>query len=154
MIYEVTPANIGDVGAFAAYICPYEDNAVHAKYLGSAADFMFTGDMDGCTFGIGIPNGGGGVRVAHANERNMVGGSQWAPNFAPQRVAQTLDLQRVGASQHTLQPRTYRDNAPRGSEFKAVTIGLRIGNKWEFYYQHQHMDGTDYRNKLATTKIG
>lgn len=152
-IYQVTPAKYNDADAFAAYVCPYKDNSVQAKFLGADANYMFTGDMDGCTFGIGVPNSSGDVRVAHSNQQTLATGDQWNPNFAPQRTAQTQDVTNAGAGQHVLQPAVYRDNPPKGAELKAVTIGLRIKGAWEFYYQHQQVDGSDYRNKWATIKL-
>src|SRR5262245_25012528 len=51
-MYVVMPVKEG-YEDFPAYICPYADNATHCKMLGGDADVMFTGDMDGCTFGVG-----------------------------------------------------------------------------------------------------
>lgn len=152
-IYKVTPAVWNDPDAFAAYICPYADNSVQFKTLGSAADYMFTGDMDGCSFGIGIPNVMGDVRVGHSNAQNQAGGSTFNPDFVPQRNAQRQDLVGGGTAQSVLEPAAYRDNPPLGTEFKAVTIGLRISNTWEFYYQHQNVDGPDFRKLIAVTKL-
>jgi len=152
-IFEVVPASPFDDDGFAAYICPYAPNTTGRKMLGSDADVMFTADMDGCTFGIGIPNSLGEVRVGHANAMNQATGSHFNPNYGPQRAAQTNSLQASNLSQTVLDPSEYRDNAPQGSELRAVTIGLRIKGVWEFWYQHHHADGDDYRNKVATTKL-
>ncbi len=152
-IFKVTPTVWNDPDAFAAYICPYADNSVQFKTLGSNADYMFTGDMDGCSFGIGMPNGLGDVQVGHSNAQSQATGSTFNPNFAPQRAAQRQDLVGGGTDQSMLEPAAYRDNPPLGTEFKAVTIGLRIHNAWEFWYQHQNVDGTDLRKLMAVTKL-
>src|SRR5262245_24305641 len=66
-VLAVLPAQDGDAGAFPAYICPFRYNTLCVRTLGTDAVVMFTGDMDGCTFGVGMPNANGGVRVGHAN---------------------------------------------------------------------------------------
>lgn len=152
-IYEVVPAGVLDPDGFAAYICPYQDNATNFKMLGANASVMFTGDMNGCTFGVGIPNSIGNVRVGHANAKNQATGTNFNPNFVPQRAAQQASLTTGGAAQWLVDPDVYRDNPPQGMEFQAVTIGLRVGNAWMFYYQHQVADGVDLREKVATTKL-
>src|SRR5262249_48085416 len=142
-----------DPDGFAAYICPYADNSVQFKTLGSDADYMFTGDMDGCSFGVGMPNSMGDVLVGHSNAQNQATGSNFSPNYGPQRTAQRQDLVGGGTGQSMLEPAAYRDNPPQGTEFKAVTIGLRISNAWEFWYQHQNVDGTDLRKLMAVTRL-
>jgi hypothetical protein len=71
----------------------------------------------------------------------------------PQRNAQRQDLVGGRTSQAVLEPDIYRDNPPFGTEFKAVTIGLRMNGTWEFWYQHQNVDGTDLRSLMAVTKL-
>jgi hypothetical protein len=151
-IYKITKAEWNNPDGFPAYICPYADNTARFKTLGSAAAFMFTGDMDGCTFGIGIPNSSGGVRVGHSNARDQATGTTFNPNFAPQRAAQQQDLVNGGTGASVIDPNIYR-NSPAGTDYRAVTIGLRIGDAWEFWYQHQNVDGCDLRSKLATTRL-
>ncbi|MEP9379133.1 hypothetical protein ABLE91_20640 [Aquabacter sp. CN5-332] len=154
-IYKVCPATPGNRKAFPAYICPYSDNAIHSMMLGQAAEIMFTGEMDGCTFGVGMPNRDGGVRVAHANAQLKATGSQWKPNFTPQREEQDRMLSLARADAHTVQPAAYRDRTgPRdGTERTAVIIGLRNRATWEFYYQKQQSDGNDLRNLMELVKI-
>lgn len=152
-VYKVVPGQQGDPDSFAAYICPYQDNNTHTKMLGNDANVMFTGDMDGCTFGVGIPNANGDVLVGHSNAQNQAQGTQFNPDFAPQRAAQLGNLQNQNVAQMVVDPDVYRDNATQGREFKAVTVGLRVGNTWEFYYQHQEVDGMDWREKVATSKL-
>ncbi|MBX7132680.1 MAG: hypothetical protein K1X67_08405 [Fimbriimonadaceae bacterium] len=50
-----------------AYWCPYFQDSYHAITVDSAADFMFTPNMDGCSFGVGSDTPSGARRVAHIN---------------------------------------------------------------------------------------
>jgi hypothetical protein len=152
-VYQVVSAAEGTADAFLAYVCPYVGNFTCFKMLGAQADVMFTSDMDGCTFGIGIPNRDGAVLVAHTNAQDKATGDQFNPNYAPQRAAQRTNLARGKVGGRMLEPDNYRDGAPIGKEFKAVTIGLRIGGKWEFWFQHQVCDWYAWREMVATTKI-
>jgi hypothetical protein len=52
---------------FEAYWCHYEPGETHYTFLGTAAPLMFTATMNGCSFGIGMPNGSGQVLVGHSN---------------------------------------------------------------------------------------
>lgn len=152
-IFAVVPASALDPDGFPAYVCPYQDNAANFKMLRTDANVMFTGDMNGCTFGVGIPTPNGDVRVGHSNAQNQATGTTFQPNFAPQRLDQQTDLAVGGAAHMFVDPDVYRDGAPLGTEFVAVTVGLRIDEAWEFYYQHQVADGVELREKLATTKL-
>lgn len=153
-IYRVTPAFPSDDDAFPAYVCPYRDNDMKSKMLGDDADVMFTGDMDGCTFGVGMANAQGGVRVGHVNAQNLATGSTFQPDFTAQRAAQTNALTNAGLSRGMVEPSAYRDGAPLGTEFKAITIGLRVNRNWRFFYQHHWTDGPGGdRVKLATVRI-
>lgn len=141
--YQVRPANPGDPEPFEAYICPYKDNETNTKFLDMSADFMFTGDMNGCTFGVGIPNVNGGVLVGHANAANYalptphVTGT-WEERVAPQRDAQRERLARRGLEQ-MIDPDVYRP-ADGEADLKAIAIGVRRGSDWSFWYQHQLYD--------------
>jgi len=147
-IYKVRPATGDNPLAFPAYICPYRDNETHSLTVRTDARVMFTGEMDGCTFGIGMPNTSGHVRVAHSNAQNLAQGTHWNPNFAPQRQAQTQNVTAQNAGDFRVEPDRYRVNAPDGTEFKAVVIGLSDGRNWRFYYQHQQVDGNALRNLM------
>lgn len=155
-LFQVTPAQPGDAASFHAYICPYKDNRFKAKFLDSAADVMFTGDMDGCSFGVGMANAQGGVRVGHVNAKDSATGDQFHPNYTQQRADQANRLATENLTRGMVDPDRYRDGAPAGGEFKAVTIGLRINRAWRFYYQHHSTDGPGpdgHRQKMATVRI-
>ncbi len=152
-VYRVTAAAPGSRTAFPAYICPYTDNAVHSLMLGQAAQIMFTGEMDGCTFGVGIPNREGGVRVAHANAQLKATGRNFTANYEPQREEQNRMLTMARADAHTVQPAAYRDHERDGTERTAVIVGLRTKSTWDFYYQRTQSDGSALRNLMELVKI-
>lgn len=58
-------ANVNALG-INAYFCPYQNDKSFFIQLGNNADFMFTPQMAGCSFGIGTQNGGA-CRVGHVN---------------------------------------------------------------------------------------
>jgi hypothetical protein len=162
-LFEVSPAAPGATNAFPAYICRWSGDSVCTKTLGHDADVMFTGNMNGCTFGIGMPANDGTVRVGHANAASFAGGTAANPDFTTQRQMQRDALSTRGVAANIVNPDVYRANVAYSGvgsndfEIVAVTVGIRIGNKWEFYYQHQRHGGTrgDYRyEKMGTTKIG
>jgi hypothetical protein len=95
----------------------------------------------------------GDVLVSHSNAQNKATGTNFSPNFGPQRTARQQDLVTGGAGQAIVDPNVYRDNPPPGTEYKAVTVGLRIKGSWEFWYQHQNVDGTAWHNLLGVTKL-
>jgi hypothetical protein len=109
--------------------------------------------MDGCSFGVGMPNSNGDVLVGHSNAQNKATGTNFNPNFGPQRTAQLQDLVTGGAGQAIVEPAAYRDNLPLGAEYKAVTVGLRINGTWGFWYQHRNVDGTALRDLIGVTKL-
>ena len=161
-LYEISPAAPGDANTFPAYICRWQGDSVCTKTLGHDADVMFTGNMNGCTFGVGMPAGDGSVRVGHANAARQAEGTADNPDFTTQRQAQYNALASRGAGASIVDPNAYRANVTysgKGSndfEIVAVTVGIRIGGKWEFYYQHQRFGGTQNNysyEKIGTTKI-
>jgi hypothetical protein len=104
--YQVLPANPGDLETFEAYICPYRDNETNTKFLG----------MNGCTFGVGIPNANGGVLVGHVNAANQAldtgkrGTSVWRPS---RRLSDRVSRQGLG---NMIDPSVYRAGDKGGPE--------------------------------------
>jgi hypothetical protein len=80
-LYEVSDATNGASNAFPAYICPWSEDSVCTMTLGHDADIMFTGNMNDCTFGAGIPASDGTVRVGHANAASFATGTKDNPDF-------------------------------------------------------------------------
>jgi hypothetical protein len=153
-IYKVMPDLNNDPNAFAAYVCPYEQDHTHFKTLGNAADVMFTADMTGCTFGVGIPNANGDVLVGHANEAALMGGTPRNPDSTNQRATQQQNLvtgqNGTTAGARIIDPNVYYVDPHTVSHI--VTIGLRVNNKWEFYYQSMG-DGLGDTEKFGTIKL-
>jgi hypothetical protein len=118
--------------------------------------------MDGCTFGVGIANADGGVRVGHSNAQTQADENLPDP-LAPQRQAQRDNLTTGGTAVRIVDPDRYRQTVVRGRDrkgrdiemgCKAITIGLRINNTWEFYYQHQvHDGGSQWREGIELVKL-
>lgn len=130
-LYVVRVARPTDLETFAAYICPYQTNASRQVVLGVAASLMFTAEMTGCSFGIGIPNAQGGVLVMHSNEANLA----TEQSTAPQAAGQLQQLQNANANALMLQPGQYR-TVTDTQDTRATTIGILVGGDWQFWYQN------------------
>ena len=107
------------------YWCPYNDGSTLGVALGSAADYMFTAPMDGCSLGLGAANPDGSRLVYHSNIR--------ASTPENQEVEQALELSAVNADALILHPNAYR-NAQKGKDCKVTAFGVRNGG-WHVYYQ-------------------
>ncbi|MDX8130257.1 hypothetical protein QLH52_23405 [Methylomonas sp. OY6] len=120
-----------------AYWCPYEDDAMHSIMVGAGADFMFTSNMDGCSFGVGSATPTGDRRVAHINLRSQ-------PNSHNLQDG-TLAVQSL--TDHHVKPDRYmKSSRTPGSipgEIKATTIGIRntATGAWSFHYQQYRLLG-------------
>jgi hypothetical protein len=121
-----------------AYWCPYDDDAMHSIVVDGAANFMFTSNMDGCSFGVGSQTPTGARRVAHVNLR-----SQGPSSHAAQRGTLTVG----GLDRHMVDPDAYMSSPLQPTaiygEIKATTIGIRnrATGHWSFYYQHYRLIG-------------
>jgi len=120
----------------SAYWCPYEDDAMHSIVVNNQANFMFTSNMDGCSFGVGAPAvGTGACRVAHINLRSQ----------ANSHVAQDASLMVGGLDQHMVKPDRYMTSSKTptaiNGEIKATTIGIRntATGAWSFHYQQYRL---------------
>ncbi len=147
--YVVSAANVGDQDTFSAYICPYADNQSHSIQLGNASNLMFTAEMTGCSFGVGIPGPHGDVLVTHSNEKDLA----TPTSTAPQEQGQLQQLQNLGTDFKMLQPSSYREfDAANDIDFRATTVGIRSGGKWEFWYQNYNATAGD-RSVASVTRI-
>jgi hypothetical protein len=116
-----------------AYFCPYKKGETNWVTLGTAAHYMFTPQMDGCTFGIGN-DAKGAVIAGHANSADV--GSKWAEDYgkdaglARQRAAQLNILRyKIKTNGHYIEPEQYMvDEASR-----ATTFGVLRQDGWKFY---------------------
>lgn len=117
------------------YFCPYGDDEMHSIVVDQAADFMFTTNMDGCSFGVGSATPTGARRVAHVNLRSQ----------AHAHAAQRGTLHLGALTDAIVDPERYMKSShvPTANygEIKATTIGVRnTGNgQWRFYYQQFRM---------------
>jgi hypothetical protein len=133
---------------FSAYICPYRQNEAPNVVLRGDANLMFTAEMTGCSFGIGMPNANGDRRVMHSNEANQATQN----STAPQEAAQLRDMQRGLGRGHALQPKHYRVVSD-DSDQRATTIGVRVGGAWQFWFQHYNFLGNDGTTMLRVRQI-
>jgi hypothetical protein len=117
----------GGAATFPAYWCPYKSNDCKLAWLDSAADYMFTAKMDGCTFCAGSEAPSGARMVAHAN---LGGKGAEQLDLVKQQIAFAND-----PSIKYLGPASYRYSLPTGGT-EATTFGIRLATgKWKFFSQ-------------------
>ena len=148
---------------FNAYWCPYASDTVNRVTLAGAADYMFTPTMNGCSFGIGIAAPDGSVRVAHANTtehealdaimdetgkmlrpftrqnetyNNAIMNAQGTKQGATKQALQLEQLKAGLAEKHDSLSNHISLAAYNGCT-GITTFGLRVDNKWEFWFQGQ-----------------
>lgn len=125
-VYQLRSNGTGDHNSVRSYVCNYTPNAVETVTLGSAGDYCFTTNLNGCTFGIG-PAVRGVRRVSHAN----TGGNSLAQRN------QTWNAHGVAANSlgiKMLEPAEYR-RLNTTTNLQATVFGIRRGLNWSFYYQ-------------------
>jgi hypothetical protein len=127
--------------ALKSYICDYQKNNTNYALLSDKAKFCFTITMNGCTFGIGMPNSSGDVIVSHSNRASD-------PNQAETQREITLGGHRNGQVT-MLEPSMYRPVA----RMTCTTFGLRIAGRWKFYFQSYRPNGAtwDYFGAVPIT---
>jgi hypothetical protein len=119
-----------------AYWCPYDPGQMHAIVVADAANFMFTTNMDGCSFGVGHAAPDGSRRVAHTNMWGVV------PNS---RGAQNMMLQVAGYDRIIINPNEYMQTplvpTALNGEIKITTFGVRnpASGHWSFWYQQYRL---------------
>lgn len=134
-----TPAN----DSFEAYICPYRQDHDLGAIVGTHASLMFTAEMTGCSFGVGMPARDGSRYVVHSNQARHATQDSTAPQEAAQLDALKERVQRG----HALQPRHYRNVGDDGVDERATMIGVRTDGAWQFWYQHYNFgDGVTMLN--------
>lgn len=163
-VYDIEPLGQGEAIALRgtagarnrdylnAYFCPYGDDAMHSITVSNGADFMFTTNMDGCSFGVGSPTATGARRVAHVNLRST----------AQSHAAQRGTLQVGGLSDIMVDPDRYmtssRTPTANYGEVKATTIGIRDTGtgQWRFRYQQYRMVNfvTNQLEFIALKRVG
>ncbi len=120
-------ANVESVSPpFKAYFCPYRGGQTLGTMIGSNANFMFTTQMDGCSLGIGMPNGTGGRYIYHSN----VGGNIQQQSTNLNTVMGRQNIQTIW------EPGNYRFEFGQ-AELCCTTFGVRdtTTGTWSFYGQ-------------------
>lgn len=115
---------------FKAYICPYQNNKALGVMISNGADFVFTDQMDGCSFGVGSVASDGSRLVYHANSMTLhkkQGLSQAG------KQAKMLAKKLKSGADLVFEPADYRGSG----ECSSTTIGIRDPerNTWSFYAQ-------------------
>jgi hypothetical protein len=149
--FYVNYAQADDPEAFPAYICPYQPDQSLQTVLGQDATLMFTAQMSGCSFGVGIPTQNS-VLVMHSNDgltgENTPGDTTAKRNA--QQTSQFNSLTGANANRKMLQPDSYRIG---GGDLRATIIGVRKGHKWDFWYQNHDVQGQSSYHQMEVSKI-
>lgn len=145
-----------------AYWLAYEDDKSKRAVLGNDARFMFTANMDGCSFGYGSKTGTGEVLVGHANAGEVGVQAEAAASDAgvdpgnvllmarnAQKDAQAgmLGKKMTPGSLKILHPFHYADSAHgtdgaidregRIYKYAATVVGIRKPDGWKFFCQRR-----------------
>jgi len=123
---KTNSAGAGVHNAVRAYVCNYTAGGRESVVLGTAADFMFTINLNGCTFGVG-PRTAHGQRVSHANSGGntiMQRTQTWTEHGVP------LNSNAISM----LEPAEYR-RLGGGGNLNATVFGIRRGLEWRYYFQ-------------------
>ncbi len=125
-VYEITNVGVNAGNQLQSYICNYIPGTAQTVHVGLFADFCFTVNMNGCTFGIGPAGPVGDRHVVHAN--NPAGSV-----FQRGQVQATLGVGANLAGVTLLEPAQYRHLGIAG--LQATTFGILNGANWQFYFQ-------------------
>jgi hypothetical protein len=144
-----------------AYWVAYEDDKAKRAMLGTEAKYMFTANMDGCSFGHGSKTGTGEVLVSHANAggygaareelARKIGYSNdealgLARSAQANEQARMLDKHMQPDSLQILHPSAYgvgqtniQVNGQNFDIYKnaATVVGLRENGSWRFLCQRR-----------------
>jgi hypothetical protein len=136
----------GSTHPITAYFLPWGDGTTYCGQLGINADYFFTPTLNGCTFAY---NGAGpNPSVAHANFVD-------ATTRTDQAAIDADLLGKFGAAAaQTLIKATYKPPvyAHGAMDYRAMVIGIRSGNSWNFYYQNYFVGLNN--NTLVHTGVG
>lgn len=117
--------------AIDAYFCPYQNDKSFFVTLDNDADFMFTPQMAGCSFGVGSQNGGV-CRVGHVNFISLRNDyNEEAEKRERMYSAQNAFLRNrldIG-NDRVIKPSDYRGP---DLNLSSTTFGVRQGGTWSF----------------------
>lgn len=124
------------------YYCDYKENAGTMATLGTKAEWMFTAEMNGCTFAVGNQVGGGRVAVGHMNFETA--GTGWGEQTQDrQRQAQrNYAYNRMGCDTQLIQPEDYKgtDNSQNATTFGELDV-----DTWRFWtLQYKRLTDGEY----------
>lgn len=118
-------------GYFQAYWCPYEREETKFAVVGTAANFVFTATITGCSIGLGHETANGDKLVIHSNHGST-----------PQHgmtVAQTqeADIRALGGQtiHKVFGPSSYRVDSSGNGRYTGTVVGFRGTGHWEFRTQ-------------------
>lgn len=163
-VYQMVQGTGSDT--FTAYWCPYEDEKAMSVTLSDKADLMFTANMTGCSFGVGIKGSDGSVRVAHANvqessQLQQIGEAMYSA-FDPKLKGPSKEMAFLEAKKYCIKEgqQGVLLSGPTGVDGKvtssinpgmyrglsATTFGVRDGtNGWKFYFHTYERNGSNLR---------
>lgn len=130
-LFELYVTASTSASTLPAYFCPYKNDNAYFIMLGNGADFMFTPQMAGCTFGIGSQNAGA-CRVGHVNLISIR--NDWqdendkrARMYQAQRafLGNRLNI----TPDRMVEPTDYRGV---GMDLSSTTYGVRVNGVWNF----------------------
>jgi hypothetical protein len=141
-LWQVVKAQPGEA-YFRSYIADYEQGATTYTTLGSNehAEFCFTANMNGCTFGHGNHAPDGTLVVSHGNAANTGAHPNFDSSVMTNVLAQSTALQTAiqytrakqghGVGGRVFEPEHYRIGARQ-----SVTFGYRPrgAGAWTFYF--------------------
>ena len=120
-----------------AYWCPYVKDADGKVMAEDQALYLFTAKMDGCSFGVGMPNKDKDVWVCHSNRTKK--------GFERTPESSRTNINKVSAKQTEIQKKkleavlgkkkiTYALHT-KVTGNRATVLGVRTEAGWAFYYQ-------------------
>ncbi len=149
------------------YWCHYDKNDSHSTILGRKHAYMFTPQMDGCSFGAGALSSDGAATVVHSNavdfgsqHLNDVNGVVGALKMQAHKQTEMLDQTFSQANKslgRIISPFSYMsENGGIEFRMKATIFGRRnTDNQWKFYSHVYRTLGMKYIhcgvNKYART---
>jgi hypothetical protein len=144
---------VEDEDGFEAYWLAYEANKSKRAILGTAAKFMFTTQLSGCSFGWGSKTGTGELLVAHSNAEEV--GARVSERLGPDNIhlarqvqanvqRQMLRKKMMPGTLKVWNPYEYSDPFHGGEGamrkdvimYGATIIGIRSA-RWDFYCQRR-----------------
>lgn len=141
-LWQVVKAQDGEA-YFRSYIADYQQGATTYTTLGANehAEFCFTANMNGCTFGLGIQAGDGTLIVSHGNAANTGAitnfDSSGMTNIQRQSTALQTAIQYTRAKQgHGAGGRVFEPEHYRVGARQSVTFGYRPrgSGAWQFHF--------------------